>query len=90
MYSFVFGSSLAGASAISFPLFSFLEGINHTRIFSNIPKGSAYQREGKNKVKVKDLKPKRIKDYLECKISQRKKPSFTTSRYVLNLPPGKD
>ncbi|KAL4385366.1 hypothetical protein GQ457_15G019110 [Hibiscus cannabinus] len=23
------------------------------------------------KVKVKDLKPKRIKDYLECKISQR-------------------
>ncbi|KAL4291130.1 hypothetical protein GQ457_14G026830 [Hibiscus cannabinus] len=47
------------------------EGINHTRIFSNIPKGSAYQREGKNKVKVKDLKPKRIKDYLECKISQR-------------------
>ncbi|KAL4385956.1 hypothetical protein GQ457_09G027350 [Hibiscus cannabinus] len=47
------------------------EGINHTRIFSNIPKGSAYQREGRNKVKVKDLKPKRIKDYLECKISQR-------------------
>ncbi|KAL4351588.1 hypothetical protein GQ457_06G012240 [Hibiscus cannabinus] len=27
--------------------------------------------EGRNKVKVKDLKPKRIKDYLECKISQR-------------------
>ncbi|KAL4342243.1 hypothetical protein GQ457_08G031610 [Hibiscus cannabinus] len=47
------------------------EGINHTRIFSSIPKGSAYQREGINKVKVKDLKPKRIKDYLECKISQR-------------------
>ncbi|KAL4364357.1 hypothetical protein GQ457_04G029430 [Hibiscus cannabinus] len=47
------------------------EGINHTRIFSNIPKGSAYQREGRNKVKVKDLKPKRIKDYLECKINQR-------------------
>ncbi|KAL4313342.1 hypothetical protein GQ457_01G017460 [Hibiscus cannabinus] len=66
------------------------EGINHTKIFSNIPKGSAYQREGRNKVKVKDLKPKRIKDYLECKISQRKKPSFTTSRYVLNLPPGED
>ncbi|KAL4278520.1 hypothetical protein GQ457_03G005350 [Hibiscus cannabinus] len=48
---------------------------------------------GRNKVKVKDLKPKRIKDYLECKISQRKlreKPSFITSRYVLNLPPGED
>ncbi|KAL4351843.1 hypothetical protein GQ457_06G013090 [Hibiscus cannabinus] len=50
----------------------------------------------RNKVKVKDLKPKRIKDYLECKISQRKrrierkKPSFITSRYVLNLPPGED
>ncbi|KAL4279824.1 hypothetical protein GQ457_03G020850 [Hibiscus cannabinus] len=26
---------------------------------------------GRNTVKVKDLKPKRIKDYLECKISQR-------------------
>ncbi|KAL4292127.1 hypothetical protein GQ457_14G026800 [Hibiscus cannabinus] len=50
----------------------------------------AYQRGGRNKVKVKDLKPKRIKDYLECKISQRKKPSFTTSRHVLNLPPGED
>ncbi|KAL4319852.1 hypothetical protein GQ457_18G007930 [Hibiscus cannabinus] len=24
-----------------------------------------------NKVNIKDLKPKRIKDYLECKISQR-------------------
>ncbi|KAL4303123.1 hypothetical protein GQ457_10G009170 [Hibiscus cannabinus] len=45
--------------------------IYRTRIFSNIPKGSAYQRGGRNKVKVKDLKPKGIKDYLECKISQR-------------------
>ncbi|KAL4282285.1 hypothetical protein GQ457_03G028970 [Hibiscus cannabinus] len=44
--------------------------IYRTRIFSNIPKGSAYQRGVRNKVKVKDLKPKRIKDYLECKISQ--------------------
>ncbi|KAL4342329.1 hypothetical protein GQ457_08G016430 [Hibiscus cannabinus] len=26
---------------------------------------------GRNTVKVKDLKPKLIKDYLECKISQR-------------------
>ncbi|KAL4363399.1 hypothetical protein GQ457_04G015780 [Hibiscus cannabinus] len=73
---------------------------------------NAYQRGGRNKVKVKDLKPKRIKDYLECKISQRRfrpniinrpmifivkrggelreKPSFTTSRHVLNLPPGED
>ncbi|KAL4298360.1 hypothetical protein GQ457_12G006670 [Hibiscus cannabinus] len=41
------------------------------KIFSNIPKGSVYQRGGRIKVKVKDLKPKRIKDYLECKISQR-------------------
>ncbi|KAL4297173.1 hypothetical protein GQ457_12G018810 [Hibiscus cannabinus] len=32
---------------------------------------NAYQRGGRNKVKIKDLKPKRIKDYLECKISQR-------------------
>ncbi|KAL4283046.1 hypothetical protein GQ457_16G009860 [Hibiscus cannabinus] len=51
---------------------------------------------GRNKVKVRDLKPKRIKDYLECKISQmspallKKNPSFITSRYVLNLPPGED
>ncbi|KAL4352156.1 hypothetical protein GQ457_06G012120 [Hibiscus cannabinus] len=66
----------------------------------------------RNKVKVKYLKPKLIKDYLECKISQRRfrpniinrpmisivkvggelreKPSFITSRYVLNLPPGED
>ncbi|KAL4376232.1 hypothetical protein GQ457_02G032710 [Hibiscus cannabinus] len=47
------------------------EGINRTRIFFNIPKGSVYQREGRIKIKVKDLKPKRIKDYLEYKISQR-------------------
>ncbi|KAL4348740.1 hypothetical protein GQ457_17G005890 [Hibiscus cannabinus] len=47
------------------------EWINRTRIFSNIPKRSVYQRGGRNKVKIKDLKPKRIKDYLECKISQR-------------------
>ncbi|KAL4384806.1 hypothetical protein GQ457_15G014010 [Hibiscus cannabinus] len=33
------------------------EGINCIRIFFNIPKGN--------------LKPKRIKDYLECKNSQR-------------------
>ncbi|KAL4311390.1 hypothetical protein GQ457_01G022340 [Hibiscus cannabinus] len=50
-----------------------------------------YQREGRIKVNIKDLKPKRIKDYLECKISQRKKNLvFITSRYVLNLPPGED
>ncbi|KAL4302003.1 hypothetical protein GQ457_10G010610 [Hibiscus cannabinus] len=30
-----------------------------------------YQREGRIKVNIKDLKPKRIKDYLECKISQK-------------------
>ncbi|KAL4388673.1 hypothetical protein GQ457_09G024110 [Hibiscus cannabinus] len=34
-------------------------------------KGGMYQQEGINKVKVKDLKPKHIKDYLECKINQR-------------------
>ncbi|KAL4387620.1 hypothetical protein GQ457_09G013960 [Hibiscus cannabinus] len=45
--------------------------IYRTRIFSNIPKEGVYQRGVRNKVKVKDLKPKRIKDYLECKISQR-------------------
>ncbi|KAL4385616.1 hypothetical protein GQ457_15G013670 [Hibiscus cannabinus] len=48
-----------------------VKGINHIRIFSNIPKEIVFQREGRNKVKVKDLKPKHIKDYLECKISQR-------------------
>ncbi|KAL4290459.1 hypothetical protein GQ457_14G017310 [Hibiscus cannabinus] len=47
------------------------EGINRIRIFFNIPKGSMYQQGGRNKVKIKDLKPKRIKDYLECKINQR-------------------
>ncbi|KAL4383399.1 hypothetical protein GQ457_15G017270 [Hibiscus cannabinus] len=47
------------------------EGIKRIRIFSNIPKGRVYQQRVRNKVKVKDLKPKRIKDYLECKISQR-------------------
>ncbi|KAK9034850.1 hypothetical protein V6N11_076907 [Hibiscus sabdariffa] len=33
--------------------------------------GSAYQKEGRKLVKVKDLKPKRIKGYLEYKFSQR-------------------
>ncbi|KAL4318020.1 hypothetical protein GQ457_09G018010 [Hibiscus cannabinus] len=31
----------------------------------------AYQQKSRIEVKDKDLKPKRIKDYLECKISQR-------------------
>ncbi|KAL4311808.1 hypothetical protein GQ457_01G013470 [Hibiscus cannabinus] len=44
---------------------------NCIRIVSYIPKGSMHQREGRIKVNIKDLKPKRIKDYLECKISQR-------------------
>ncbi|KAL4278505.1 hypothetical protein GQ457_03G013430 [Hibiscus cannabinus] len=30
-------------------------------------------REGRIKVNIKDLKPKRIKDYLECKLNQRKR-----------------
>ncbi|KAL4384770.1 hypothetical protein GQ457_15G018310 [Hibiscus cannabinus] len=30
-----------------------------------------YQKEGRNRVKVKDLKPKRIKGYLEYKFSQK-------------------
>ncbi|KAL4361915.1 hypothetical protein GQ457_04G029600 [Hibiscus cannabinus] len=72
------------------------EGRNRIRIVSYIPKGSMHQREGRIKVNIKDLKPKRIKDYLECKISQRtpallkEKPSFHYSQYVLNLPPGED
>ncbi|KAL4342525.1 hypothetical protein GQ457_08G027940 [Hibiscus cannabinus] len=42
------------------------------QIFSATAEGRGmYQQEGRNKVKVKDLKPKHIKDYLECKISQR-------------------
>ncbi|KAK9026486.1 hypothetical protein V6N11_039324 [Hibiscus sabdariffa] len=32
--------------------------IHHIRIFLNIPKRSAYQPGGRNKVKIKDLKPK--------------------------------
>ncbi|KAL4320061.1 hypothetical protein GQ457_18G009850 [Hibiscus cannabinus] len=32
---------------------------------------STYQKEGRKRVKVKDLKPKRIKGYLEYKFSQR-------------------
>ncbi|KAL4312099.1 hypothetical protein GQ457_01G012910 [Hibiscus cannabinus] len=50
---------------------SSIKGINRIRTFSYIPKGSVYQREGIIKVNIKDLKPKRIKDCLECKISQR-------------------
>ncbi|KAL4291098.1 hypothetical protein GQ457_14G014980 [Hibiscus cannabinus] len=87
-------------------------GSNMVELIKKNTRTCAYQRGGKNKVKVKDLKPKRIKDYLECKISQRRfrpniinrpmifivkrggelreKPSFTTSRHVLNLPPGED
>ncbi|KAL4369733.1 hypothetical protein GQ457_05G019900 [Hibiscus cannabinus] len=34
-------------------------------------RGVAYPKEGRNRVKVKDLKPKRIKDYLEYKFSQK-------------------
>ncbi|KAL4296100.1 hypothetical protein GQ457_12G000110 [Hibiscus cannabinus] len=44
-------------------------------IFSYILKGRVYQREGRIKVNIKDLKPKRIKDCLECKINQRTQPS---------------
>ncbi|KAL4385677.1 hypothetical protein GQ457_15G016690 [Hibiscus cannabinus] len=48
------------------------QGRISAQIFSATAEGrSMYQREGRIKVKVKDLKPKRIKDYLECKISQR-------------------
>ncbi|KAL4353356.1 hypothetical protein GQ457_06G019190 [Hibiscus cannabinus] len=48
------------------------QGRISAQIFSTTAEGrSTYQQEGRNKVKVKDLKPKRIKDYLECKISQR-------------------
>ncbi|KAL4304188.1 hypothetical protein GQ457_10G006800 [Hibiscus cannabinus] len=43
----------------------------HQHIFLNIPIRSAYQKEGRNRVKVKDLKPKQIKDYLEYKFSQK-------------------
>ncbi|KAL4347857.1 hypothetical protein GQ457_17G010820 [Hibiscus cannabinus] len=40
-------------------------------IFFDIPNEARTKQGGRNKVKVKDLKPKRIKDYLQCKISQR-------------------
>ncbi|KAL4297210.1 hypothetical protein GQ457_12G012190 [Hibiscus cannabinus] len=36
------------------------------------------QKEGRNRVKVEDLKPKRIKDYLEYKFSQKTLPSRVT------------
>ncbi|KAL4384297.1 hypothetical protein GQ457_15G017370 [Hibiscus cannabinus] len=45
--------------------------INCIRIFLDIPNEARTKQGVRNKVKVKDLKPKRIKDYLECKISQR-------------------
>ncbi|KAL4368026.1 hypothetical protein GQ457_05G022810 [Hibiscus cannabinus] len=49
------------------------QGTISAQIFSATAEGRGmYQQEGRNKVKVKDLKPKHIKDYLECKISQRK------------------
>ncbi|KAL4354858.1 hypothetical protein GQ457_06G015010 [Hibiscus cannabinus] len=41
---------------------------------------SAYQKEGRSRVKVKDLKPRRIKDYLEYKFSQR---SPALLKYIL-------
>ncbi|KAL4375817.1 hypothetical protein GQ457_02G023210 [Hibiscus cannabinus] len=48
------------------------QGTISAQIFSATAEGRGmYQQEGRNKVKVKDLKPKHIKDYLECKISQR-------------------
>ncbi|KAL4283841.1 hypothetical protein GQ457_16G015170 [Hibiscus cannabinus] len=34
-------------------------------------KHHTYQEEGRNRVNVKELKPKRIKDYLEYKFSQK-------------------
>ncbi|KAL4312323.1 hypothetical protein GQ457_01G026180 [Hibiscus cannabinus] len=40
-------------------------------VFPAAADGRDYQQEGRNKVNIKDLKPKRIKDSLECKISQR-------------------
>ncbi|KAL4361774.1 hypothetical protein GQ457_04G020410 [Hibiscus cannabinus] len=52
-------------------------------------KGLPHQKEDRRIVKIKDLKPKRIKDYLEYKFSRRRNLVFT-SRYVLNLPPGED
>ncbi|KAL4284265.1 hypothetical protein GQ457_16G014690 [Hibiscus cannabinus] len=48
------------------------QGTISAQIFSATAEGRGmYPQEGRNKVKVKDLKPKHIKDYLECKISQR-------------------
>ncbi|KAL4303053.1 hypothetical protein GQ457_10G010060 [Hibiscus cannabinus] len=44
---------------------------SHQRILLNIPILCAYQKESERIVKVKDLKPKRIKGYLEYKFSQR-------------------
>ncbi|KAL4303036.1 hypothetical protein GQ457_10G010080 [Hibiscus cannabinus] len=44
---------------------------SHQRILLNIPVLCAYQEESGRIVKVKDLKPKRIKGYLEYKFSQR-------------------
>ncbi|KAL4334369.1 hypothetical protein GQ457_07G008130 [Hibiscus cannabinus] len=44
---------------------------SHQRILLNIHVLCAYQNEGGRIVKVKDLKHKRIKGYLEYKFSQR-------------------
>ncbi|KAL4383490.1 hypothetical protein GQ457_15G018240 [Hibiscus cannabinus] len=40
--------------------------------------GLSYQKEGRNRVKVKDLKPKRIKGYLEYKFSQKTRGDSST------------
>ncbi|KAL4283324.1 hypothetical protein GQ457_16G013050 [Hibiscus cannabinus] len=56
------------------------QGRISAQIFSAMAEGRKYQQEGRIKVKVKDLKPKRIKDYLECKISQR---SSALLKYLL-------
>ncbi|KAL4348533.1 hypothetical protein GQ457_17G007020 [Hibiscus cannabinus] len=48
------------------------QGTISAQIFPAAAEGrGTYQQEGRNKVNIKDLKTKRIKDYLECKISQR-------------------
>ncbi|KAL4311642.1 hypothetical protein GQ457_01G018470 [Hibiscus cannabinus] len=63
------------------------EGINRIRIFSNIPKGSVYQRgKAEIKSKSKDLKPKCIKDYLEYKLQPKESCFIKTLCRDLNKP----
>ncbi|KAL4376960.1 hypothetical protein GQ457_02G025720 [Hibiscus cannabinus] len=64
-----------------------IDGIRELQNFGpDIPSHGrrAYQQKSRIEVKDKDLKPKRIKDFLECKISQRTQESKVNPVHVRN------